>query len=885
MSYTPPAANAANFTMASGYTPPAANAANFIMADVAPPVTTITAKSVVIDIADNWGDVNYMGVRAIEFWLSGSLIPVTSGFTAYATTTYTGTDYVARNAFDTSQSKVGSYINSIWLSGSTGHNNQRLIIVFDNPITFDSVIISNTVGSNYGVKNIVITSSTDSITNTVYNAAITNSTVLVDTYIPIATTTSVDDPITIFSPTVNLETIGYRSVVFDIADAYNTTNFMGVRSIEFFNNGSLIPLISNFSAFATTSYDYQRLPEFAFNTSLSKTGSYLYNAWLSSASCVNQRLTVVFNTPFEFDEIVINNSHTTGGSTQYGVKNVKVTASPRRIADTTYNAAILSPTVLAQVVVDRHPDLDIASPQTLWEAEPPASSNAGDVRPPIATVTGSGFSTLLASGDVRPPITTITGTAETSATAGDVRPPQPVITGAGSATLLATGDFKSPIPAMVGAGEATIPPATYVTAKSVIFDVLSDWGLTDFMGVRRIEFYLAGNLIPMTSGYTAYALSSSNGNYAAANAFNTSLSKVGSAALTSWWSGSNDYASQRLIIVFGTPVSFDKIVINNNHSSGSYNTAGFRSTTITISSDAITATTYGLAISNSQVIFNGEIAKHPATDTVDDVTAWEWEPPGGTVNFAPLKPSISSYGSSSIFGVGAYSPGICGIVARVYGEIAGSFGDYLPSTPKVSGQGTVYFNTGDYRPRKKQVSSFGYTLGLVTDGKYGPKVPVVTASASTPVSGRGNYAPQKPQVFGKEYVEPYNEGRYVVKKVEIIGQGSTPIIGFGRVVPKIAVVTGQRSTSEISFIPRQIVVSASGTIGVAGDADFRPRKVDYQGSGYLLVFGDSSFHAPLPLIRGTVKSSRPGILQYTQDEAISATVPANSSSPILSFER
>ncbi len=122
-------------------------------------------------------------MRSIEFYFEGVLIEVTVDMIeAYATDTHVSSgDYAPINAFVTSLSKVGGASEESWFSSElTSH--QRLIVVFNNPITFDEVVInnyhSNGEYTNRGLKTVVITTSTDEITDITYKADIANSTPL-----------------------------------------------------------------------------------------------------------------------------------------------------------------------------------------------------------------------------------------------------------------------------------------------------------------------------------------------------------------------------------------------------------------------------------------------------------------------------------------------------------------------------------------------------------------------------------------------------------------------------------------------------------------------------------------------------------------------------------
>lgn len=144
----------------------------------------VSIKSVVVDIADNLGGSYNVGIRSIDFYQSGSKITLGfDDFTAYETTKssdLTSAAYV----FDTSLSKVGSTTGKGWFSNVFNTTNQRLIVVFNTELVFDEIRINNFHNSgndtNRGAKNVKIHTSPDIITNTTYNAAISNSVKIFD---------------------------------------------------------------------------------------------------------------------------------------------------------------------------------------------------------------------------------------------------------------------------------------------------------------------------------------------------------------------------------------------------------------------------------------------------------------------------------------------------------------------------------------------------------------------------------------------------------------------------------------------------------------------------------------------------------------------------------
>jgi len=157
-----------------------------------------------------------------------------------------------------------------------------------------------------------------------------------------------------------------KSVVFDCADSYEAVNYIGIRSVDFYLASVLVARVSgDMTCYATTS-ESGTAPEDAFITALSKTGSYVDKCWLSNAPApTNQRLIMVNDSPIEFDEIVINNFHNSGSSTDSGAQNVKITISTDAITDTTYNAAVSNSTVIYNSTFDQHIASDVQDDQIL----------------------------------------------------------------------------------------------------------------------------------------------------------------------------------------------------------------------------------------------------------------------------------------------------------------------------------------------------------------------------------------------------------------------------------------------------------------------------------------------------------------------------------------
>lgn len=172
--------------------------------------------------------------------------------------------------------------------------------------------------------------------------------------------------------------------------------------------------------------------------------------------------------------------------------------------------------------------------------------------------------------------------------------------------------------------EKVAEPEIYTTgksiAKSVIIDIANNWGDPSYIDGRSVEFFYQNSLIPLVpADFTAYGAFYSDASLHPENLFDTTTSKIGSVTNNAWISNGTS-TNTRVICVFDNELTFDKIVVNNGHHSGTTTSRGLKDTKIYVSTDSITDLTYGATISNSVLIFDGQIAQHPATDTIDDQT-------------------------------------------------------------------------------------------------------------------------------------------------------------------------------------------------------------------------------------------------------------------------
>lgn len=158
-----------------------------------------------------------------------------------------------------------------------------------------------------------------------------------------------------------------KSVIFDFADNHGDATFMGVRQFDFYSGGLKIPLLFSAGSYAaygdSLSSDY--FPQFAFDTSLPKTGTPATNSWIGGFFIVtNQRIIIVFSKIQTFDEIRVNN-YWAPGQTAVGVKNTKIYRSLNEYTDITYNNPIPDGVLIFDGVINQHVAADVEDEQIL----------------------------------------------------------------------------------------------------------------------------------------------------------------------------------------------------------------------------------------------------------------------------------------------------------------------------------------------------------------------------------------------------------------------------------------------------------------------------------------------------------------------------------------
>ena len=406
-------------------------------------------------------------------------------------------------------------------------------------------------------------------------------------------------PVTSF--TWGASAVTTKSIILDIADSWGATDYIILRSLELLDvDGAVIPLVAiDFTTYNTTNFSVSSYgPDYAFDTSILKTGSINNTSWLSgSGYLTNQRVICVLNTPIDVYGITINNGHHFGDWEIKGLKNVVINLSSDEITSVVYDSSMTNSTVIFDGILAQHTAVDEVDDQVLV---------LQNMETLYALNTFS-ESTIKTYGDY-----SLKGTASISGSLGaSITKTLTPVLNLTDKELLAFDIASS----RVGTN-LNIQLESDTPAKSVIFDIADQWGGT-YLAIRAIEFYYEGNLIEFDSDdATAYATTIFSSSYIAFNAFDQSLSKLGGYNGTQWLTGTK--TNQRLIIVFNTPIIFDSVVINNSHATGEVTNQGVKNVEILISPDEITNTVYKSAVSNVTLIFDDIFNEHMLSDEEDE---------------------------------------------------------------------------------------------------------------------------------------------------------------------------------------------------------------------------------------------------------------------------
>ncbi len=177
-----------------------------------------------------------------------------------------------------------------------------------------------------------------------------------------------------------VETHTAKSIVIEVADVWGAS-FLGVRSIEFKLRGELVEITSgDISAHNESSVlgGGTHPIELAFQTDLSKTGQDDPCWHTASGDTTNQWAYIVLDDPIEFDEIIINNHHDSGGDLTKGIKNTKIHITLDTVSSHSYGSVISNGQLIFSGVVRQHRAFDKADDNSVLYVGAPKKLNSWD---------------------------------------------------------------------------------------------------------------------------------------------------------------------------------------------------------------------------------------------------------------------------------------------------------------------------------------------------------------------------------------------------------------------------------------------------------------------------------------------------------------------------
>ena len=174
---------------------------------------------------------------------------------------------------------------------------------------------------------------------------------------------------------------------------------------------------------------------------------------------------------------------------------------------------------------------------------------------------------------------------------------------------------------LIGSQASLSRVTPFYEAKSVVIDIATNWGSTDFTSIRQINFYKQGVLVNLLKADMTYYANNQSTQGSVGNAFDTTTSLTAQPTDNSWYVGYDDdpYTEIRIICNFDDgPITFDHIHFHNAWQPGfSWMTdKGVRAIEFYISDDVQTDTTYQASVSNSTLIFDGEMPRHVSSDSI-----------------------------------------------------------------------------------------------------------------------------------------------------------------------------------------------------------------------------------------------------------------------------
>ncbi|MCP3924842.1 MAG: DUF4457 domain-containing protein [Desulfobacterales bacterium] len=652
-------------------------------------------KSVAFKCLNGWGGSNTrIGLRRVEFYNGEERYNLTSSdYTAYASSEHS-TRYLAKNAFDTSLSFIGSHEDNEWLTDNDELKNQSLIIVFNNTINITHIEINNSHhnGTSYidfGVKDldVIFTDQTLEALHTTWDSSIPNGETVWSGRLSPHIASNVEDPETImytpwrYNPNNGFafQTRTGRNVAEQIKNPpemdgmklcfrftknidranqwYAYTDKLPAtqglclslasppNTAQYYSNNEE-PTTGRFSIgnIDAQTYSGSKIKDFCF---FGKDLSYIepgltgvegatafmscdpgqtFDCGLEPQMIIYRSLEVnhewrVYTKNDNFENLVMYLSDpgpkvAENPTSKPNVNGTKITAP---VTTEFGKYLIMAFAEVVSVPADNKVINTIvkSSPGTLAEREVDmgmdfvSDENGGMV----LTKGGSNYWYLFDT--VRGPLkrlNTCAGYAEDSDpnflqefTKNGVKVGSDVSVN-GESDQFYMG-FQT--------DEKVKPPKW--KAKSVVFDIANNYGATDYIRLRSIEFYKNGILLPFTESDFICSSTADNASFKPEKIFVTGNSKTGSDENTGWRSNTNVVADQRILINFNTEIEFDKIVINNGHDGGGSTNSGVKHIDIQITDYAYDTIIYGAIVTGSvNRIFKSNILQHPASDDIDD---------------------------------------------------------------------------------------------------------------------------------------------------------------------------------------------------------------------------------------------------------------------------
>ena len=157
-----------------------------------------------------------------------------------------------------------------------------------------------------------------------------------------------------------------------------------------------------------------------------------------------------------------------------------------------------------------------------------------------------------------------------------------------------------------------------ISFKSFIMDGLTNHGDLSYMGFRAIHFYKEGVRVNVTSrNCTCYATNIHSSVNEPVVIFDVETSPIGDDDNNEWLASISNITNQRIICVFDEIMTCDQILYHNFHDGGTNEDAGIKDVNIYISDDSITDTTCKAVISNSTLLYDGELLIHSTLNVSD----------------------------------------------------------------------------------------------------------------------------------------------------------------------------------------------------------------------------------------------------------------------------